>query len=281
MGAALNAVGCRKPVLGTAAAIAIALFVVAAKPATGAPVIIEKKEPTVERKIFDPENPPEGSSLKEGEDASTSWDFHYGVTFGYEEIAEKSPPAEATPKKAPAEPTPKRAPAEATAKNAALDAIAKKSPETRIEKAESVSLRITRARINLRLPITMWLPKNVDERLLSHEEGHRQIAEEVYQNADKTALSQASVIIGKAYTGTGPSHREAVANALNNAAAELNKEYSRETAQYSRLVSDIYDRLTRHGKNKKPVFFAVREAFFYAGFERHKLNESRVSAPDQ
>lgn len=129
-------------------------------------------------------------------------------------------------------------------------------------------ISVNRIRINLELPITIWVPSNINEKLENHENGHRQIAEEIYRGADQTALRQAEAVIGKFYDGFGKTKEDAIKDAQSKAAHELNRDYCRDTATYSRLVSDIYDRATKHGKNRKPEFIAIQEAFLRSHFER-------------
>ncbi len=55
----------------------------------------------------------------------------------------------------------------------------------------SYTFKVTRLSVRLDLPITFWLPDTVNKRLKEHEDGHRQIYEEIYGGAEKIAERQA------------------------------------------------------------------------------------------
>lgn len=124
------------------------------------------------------------------------------------------------------------------------------------------SFKISRVTATISMPVTLWLPANVNKRLAEHEDGHRQICEEIYGSAEKTAERQAELMIGQVFSGEAQTLEEARTQAIFKASAELNRLYCRDTLDYSRRVSQQYDKLTHHGKNRLPVLLAVREAFF-------------------
>jgi hypothetical protein len=126
------------------------------------------------------------------------------------------------------------------------------------------TFKVTRVAARLSLPITLWLPDTVNKRLQEHEDGHRQIYEEIYSGADKTAQKQAEALIGETFIGQGKTMEEAQDNAKRKAAIELNRRYCGEVLNYARLVTQLYDNATRSGTNRTPVFFAIRESFFQA-----------------
>lgn len=129
------------------------------------------------------------------------------------------------------------------------------------------SFKITRVTATLTMPVTLWLPNNVNKRLSEHEDGHRQICEEIYATAEKTAERQAELMIGQVFSAEAKSLEEAQNQAIFEASSELNRLYCRDTLDYSRRISNLYDHLTRHGKNRTPVFIAVREAFLQDYFD--------------
>lgn len=128
------------------------------------------------------------------------------------------------------------------------------------------TFKVTRVQAHLSLPITLWLPDTVNKRLREHEDGHRQIYEEIYGGADKTAKKQAESMIGETFIGQGKTMEEAREVAKRNAGIELNKRYCAEILVYAKLVSQLYDNATRSGTNKTPVFLAIRESFLQAWF---------------
>ncbi|HEY9783815.1 MAG TPA: hypothetical protein V6D17_00345, partial [Candidatus Obscuribacterales bacterium] len=190
-------------------------------------VIVQKKPPQIETRVFHKDDPTSEVPLKTDRDATTNWDFHYVVDLSYD-IASSKKTGEDT----------------------------------------CVVIKITRAHIKLELPMVIWIPENVDEKLLSHEDGHKQIAEDIYKNADAVAADQARAMLNATFTGKGKNEHEACADAVHAAATELNRQYRKEVLDYSKRASDLYDDLTQHGKNKRPVFLAVREALFRTYLDR-------------
>lgn len=130
----------------------------------------------------------------------------------------------------------------------------------------SGTFKITRLAVRLSLPITFWLPDTVNNRLREHEDGHRQIYEEIYGGADKTAQRQAEAIMAETFVGQGKTMDEAKDDAKQKAGLELNRRYSNEILVYAKLVSQLYDHATASGKNRMPVGLAIRESFLQAWF---------------
>ncbi len=126
------------------------------------------------------------------------------------------------------------------------------------------TFKVTRVTAQLTLPITLWLPDTVNKRLREHEDGHRQIYEEIYGGAEKTAKKQADEMIGEIFIGQGKTMDEAHEDAQKKAAIELNRRYCNEILVYAKLVTQLYDNATRSGTNRTPVFLAIRESFFQA-----------------
>lgn len=128
----------------------------------------------------------------------------------------------------------------------------------------SYTFKITRLTVRLSLPITFWLPDTVDKRLREHEDGHRQIYEEIYGGADKTAQKQAQELLGQTFIGVGKTMEEAQIDAKTKIGMELNRRYGNEILSYAKLVTQLYDNATRSGTNRTPVFLAKSEAFLQA-----------------
>jgi len=126
------------------------------------------------------------------------------------------------------------------------------------------SFKVSRIAVRLSLPVTLWLPDTVNRRLKEHEDGHRQIYEEIYNGADKTAQKQAEMLIGETFIGQGRTLEEAQDDAKRKAGIELNRRYCAEILTYAKLVTQLYDNATRSGTNRTPVFFAIRESFLQA-----------------
>lgn len=130
----------------------------------------------------------------------------------------------------------------------------------------SHTFKVTRLAVRLTLPITFWLPDTVNRRLREHEDGHRQIYEEIYGNAEKTAQRQAQELMGETFIGQGKTLEEAQDDAKAKIGMELNRRYGHEILTYAKLVSQLYDNATRSGTNRTPVFLAIRESFLQAWF---------------
>lgn len=128
------------------------------------------------------------------------------------------------------------------------------------------TFKITRLAVRLNLPITFWLPDTVNQRLREHEDGHRQIYEEIYSNAEKTAARQAQEILSETFIGQGKTLEDAQNDAKTKIAIELNRRYGNEILAYARMVTQLYDNATKSGKNRTPVFLAIRESFLQAWF---------------
>lgn len=126
------------------------------------------------------------------------------------------------------------------------------------------TFKVTRLAVRLTLPITFWLPDTVNKRLQEHEDGHRQIYEEIYGGAEKIAQRQAQELLGETFIGVGKTLEEAQGDAKTKIGLELNRRYGREILSYAKLVSQLYDNATRSGTNRTPVFLAIREAFLQA-----------------
>ncbi|MBX9951548.1 MAG: hypothetical protein K2Y39_20425 [Candidatus Obscuribacterales bacterium] len=130
----------------------------------------------------------------------------------------------------------------------------------------SHTFKITRLAVRLNLPITFWLPDTVNRRLREHEDGHRQIYEEIYSNAEKTAERQAQELLSETFIGQGKTLDEAQNDAKTKIGIELNRRYGNEILAYAKMVTQLYDNATRSGTNRTPVFLAIRESFLQAWF---------------
>jgi hypothetical protein len=124
------------------------------------------------------------------------------------------------------------------------------------------SIRIRAVRLVLHLNVTIWLPQNAPAKLSNHEEGHRQIAEEIYRDAERVARAIARPIDGKTITGTGDDCPAAQKQAVQSAADDICKNYLDRTGNRTSVVGDIYDDLTGHGTRADPAEQeAIRQAF--------------------
>lgn len=123
-------------------------------------------------------------------------------------------------------------------------------------------LKVRGVDVKLQLRIVIWIPDGATAKLSAHEEGHRQIAERVYEAAEEIARQIAATLDGKTIRGEGADCAEAEKRATADAADHFCKSYLDETARPSTRVNEIYDDLTAHGTRTDPVEDeAIRQAF--------------------
>jgi len=117
---------------------------------------------------------------------------------------------------------------------------------------------INKIKVTLQLNITIWLPNNPQKWTAEHEEGHRQISEHYYRNAEVVARRVAEPYIGKSFDISGGDLRRALGAAIGKIAEEITNEYNRrmpvETTQAR------YDAITDHSQKDIPVADAVAQA---------------------
>lgn len=117
---------------------------------------------------------------------------------------------------------------------------------------------VAHVRVTLQLVVTIWLPQDATPRVAEHEEGHRQIAEYFYKDADKLIAQIAAQHINQ---------RDLVSGADLN--AEFNKFLQAQGAAISdefnqRLnpdpTQDRYDAITDHARNTISTADAISQA---------------------
>jgi hypothetical protein len=122
------------------------------------------------------------------------------------------------------------------------------------------SINVDTVRMTLRLRITVWLPSNSNAKIRNHEEGHRQIAEQFYKQADTIARQLADAMMGRTLVGYGRNTDQASSDALKKASNDLGNQYLAETDVPCFKAQQIYDRLTAHGTNALGEDAAVKRA---------------------
>jgi hypothetical protein len=112
-------------------------------------------------------------------------------------------------------------------------------------------------KVTLLLTINIWVPQGAAEHIIEHEQGHRQIAENYYQTADKVAGQIVAAYLGKQVSAGGADLNAEVNKLLQQMGAEITAEYSR------RLNPDVaqnrYDAITDHGRNEVSAAEAVTQ----------------------
>jgi hypothetical protein len=119
--------------------------------------------------------------------------------------------------------------------------------------------RIAGVDATLKLDVIEWLPNNVSAKIRAHEDGHRQISEHYYAQAEQAARDLAAKYVGR--TLDIPSADEkATQPVIQRAANEFCQEYLGKVEVPSQAAQETYDRITEHGRNKLIEKEAVQRA---------------------
>jgi hypothetical protein len=193
-------------------------------------VKVEKAKVKVEYKTFDPKHLPDPPPpIHEGEAAVTVYGF--GVETGLQYTYPDAPPSRR--------------------------GGGGGGPVKMDFKMERVTLKLT-------LGVTVWLPAGATDQLKAHEEGHRQLAEKFYADAEKAARRIAARMAGKTVTGEGSDVTAAGKAAIERANKTLCDEFLAAVADPCERAQVAFDRITDHGRKGKPtakeaVEMAVKE----------------------
>jgi hypothetical protein len=128
------------------------------------------------------------------------------------------------------------------------------------QRTDSTHAVITVSQINitLQLNVIIWVPGGVSQRVMDHEQGHRQISEYYYQAADKIAAQIAANYMGKQVTINGPDIDAAFHKALQDIGGEITEEYDKQLDPNPAQL--LYDSITDHSRNDVVVQDAVDHA---------------------
>jgi hypothetical protein len=128
------------------------------------------------------------------------------------------------------------------------------------QRTDSTHAVITVRQINitLQLDVIIWVPEGVSQRVMEHEQGHRQISEYYYQTADKLAAQIAANYMGKQVTINGPDIDAAFHKALQDIGGEITGEYEKQLDPNPAQL--LYDSITDHSRNDVAVQDAVDHA---------------------
>jgi hypothetical protein len=124
--------------------------------------------------------------------------------------------------------------------------------------ATHAKARINRITVTLQLNITTWLPNNPEKRIVEHAEGHRQITEYYYRNAEVIARRIAEPYLGKTIDLSGADWRNALSAAIDKIKADITNEYKRQMPVD--ITQNRYDTITEQSRNNIPVPDAVAQA---------------------
>lgn len=144
--------------------------------------------------------------------------------------------------------------------------------------ASHAKARINRITVTLQLNITTWLPNNPQQWIVEHEEGHRQILEYYYRNAEVIARRIAEPYFGKTIDLSGADLRNALSTAIDKISDEITSEYKRQMPVDT--TQDRYDTITEHGRKEIPVPDAVAQALKETYLESAKPAVALVDRPE-
>jgi hypothetical protein len=150
------------------------------------------------------------------------------------------------------------------------------SGQTRQADATHGTVTVTGIKVELQLNITIWVPAGVTERVIDHEEGHRQISEYYYRTADELAERIAENYIGKEVEIAGTDLNAESTKALQQMAAEITHEYNRELNPEPTQL--LYDTITDHSRNGVDAQEAVDHALKNASIEATPPSNSEQPA---
>ena len=130
--------------------------------------------------------------------------------------------------------------------------------QSRRTDATHAVVTISQIQVKLQLQITIWAPPNASQPVIEHEQGHRQISEYYYENADKLAAEIASRYMGREVSVNGADLDAEVHKALQDMGAEITAEYEKELNPNPAQL--LYDSITDHSRNDVAVLDAVDHA---------------------
>jgi hypothetical protein len=119
--------------------------------------------------------------------------------------------------------------------------------QSRREDATHATVTITHVSVTLQLDITIWVPADVTQHVIEHEDGHRQIAEYYYQSADKIAQQIAETYVGRQVEISGADLNAESSNVLQQMAKDITDEYNKELNPGPTQL--LYDSITDHSRN--------------------------------
>jgi len=193
-------------------------FTIAAAPKPDDKIKIERADPVVEVKEFDPAHPPNPAPpLEPGEAAVCVYRFEIEGDIRY---------------------TYRERPATAKPKDPAI-----KSWEATVD---SMS-------INLALKVTIWLPTGAGERLTAHEHGHRQIAEAYYARGNEIARGLAAKIVGQKFIAAGTDPQMVIGKQIAAMNSNITGSYLSAINQPCAKSQKLFDELTNHGTKASPT----------------------------
>ena len=130
--------------------------------------------------------------------------------------------------------------------------------QSRRTDATHAVVTVSQIQVTLQLQITIWAPPDASQRVMEHEQGHRQISEFYYQDADKLAAEIASRYMGREISVSGADLDAEVHKTLQDVGAEITAEYEKQLNPNPAQL--LYDSITDHSRNEVAVQEAVDHA---------------------
>lgn len=137
--------------------------------------------------------------------------------------------------------------------------------ETRKSIGGQGSVTVNHIKVTLKLNITIWTPIHATQHVKDHEEGHREISEYYYRNADQIAREIAEPYLGKMVELNGQDSDAQSDQALEKIANEITTEYGKELNTDPTQL--LYDSITDHARNDVAYKDAVAHAIKNAAVE--------------
>ena len=161
------------------------------------------------------------------------------------------------PKRPPRDRPPLRGPEEAVCAGDFLS-DASVGAQAQMTDATHAKATINRVKVTLQLNMTIWLPNNPQKWTVEHEEGHRQISEYYYRDAEAIARRIAESYLGKTVDISGKDLRRALSATVGKIAEEITNEYNRQMPVET--TQDRYDTITEHSRKDISETDAVAQA---------------------
>jgi hypothetical protein len=144
-------------------------------------------------------------------------------------------------------------------------------PEQKRGAKTVANVKVVSVNVDLSLTVTVWLPNDATKIIVDHEEGHRQISEYFYKDAQRIARDIAQKYIGQVYQAEGADSDAASRGALDKAINDLSQKYMGETQTLSVRANELFDELTQHSRNQKiSVEKAIKDSIDRAKNEKEK-----------
>jgi len=123
------------------------------------------------------------------------------------------------------------------------------------------TVKLERITLQIGCEIVIWLPKKAPQKMVEHEDGHRQITERFYATADQVALKLARPWIDRQVVGTDQDVNSASRRAIESAVQQITAQYMSAVHGESTKVQEAYDRITVHGTNKLTAKQGMEKSF--------------------